>query len=47
MSDNTTINYRIFFEELVPVFRWPFMIIDTGLVIRYFNQRAQALFETD
>ena len=46
MSDNTTINYRIFFEQLVPVFRWPFIVIDTGLVIHYFNARAQVLFET-
>lgn len=47
MRDKTTINYHIFFEQLVPVFRWPFMLIDAGLVIRYFNTRAQALFETD
>ena len=46
MSDHTPINYQIFFEQLVPVFRWPFMIIDSELVISYFNARAQALFET-
>ncbi len=46
MSNNSPINYHIFFKQLVPVFRWPFMIIDTDLVIRHFNARAQALFET-
>ena len=46
MNDNITINYHIFFEQLLGVFRWPFMIIDTDLVIRYFNTRAQTLFET-
>jgi two-component system phosphate regulon sensor histidine kinase PhoR len=46
VSNNSPINYRILFEQLLPVFRWPFMIIDTDLVIRYFNDRAQALFET-
>ncbi len=46
MNDKTTIDYQIFFEQLLEVFRWPFMIIDTGLVIRFFNTRTQTLFET-
>ena len=46
MRDKITIDYKLFFEQLVTVFRWPFMIIDAGLRIRYFNARAQALFQT-
>lgn len=46
MNDKNSIDYQVFFEQLVPVFRWPFMVIDAGLVIHYFNSRAQALFET-
>lgn len=46
MNEKIPINYRIFFEQMVPVFRWPFVIIDTDLVIRYFNEWAQVLFET-
>jgi two-component system phosphate regulon sensor histidine kinase PhoR len=46
VSNNSPINYHIFFEQLVSVLRWPFMIIDTDLVIRYFNVQAQTLFET-
>jgi two-component system phosphate regulon sensor histidine kinase PhoR len=46
VNDKITINYHIFFEQLLEVFRWPFMIIDADLVIRYFNTRAQTLFET-
>ena len=46
MDDKITINYRIFFQELLGVFRWPLVIVDNDLVIRYFNVRAQSLFET-
>ncbi len=46
MDDKITINYRIFFQELLGVFRWPLVIVDSDLAIRYFNARAQSLFET-
>ncbi|HEU0001361.1 MAG TPA: ATP-binding protein [Ktedonobacteraceae bacterium] len=47
MDDNITIDYRIFFQKLLGVVRWPLVIVDTNLVIRYFNARAQVLFETN
>ena len=47
MDDKISIDYRIFFQQLLKVFRWPVVIVDTGLVMRYFNARAQVLFETD
>lgn len=47
MDDKISIDYRIFFQQLLKVFRWPVVIVDTSLVIRYFNARAQVLFETD
>jgi two-component system, OmpR family, phosphate regulon sensor histidine kinase PhoR len=43
----TTIDYHIFFQKLLEVVPWPLMVIDTDLVIRYSNARAQTLFETD
>jgi two-component system, OmpR family, phosphate regulon sensor histidine kinase PhoR len=46
VNDKITINYHIFFEQLLGVVPRPLMIIDTDLVIRYFNARAQTLFET-
>lgn len=47
MEDMTTIDYHIFFEELLEVVPWPLMIVDTSLVICFSNARAQALFETN
>ena len=46
MNDKSAIDYYIFFEQLLDVVPRPLMIIDTGLLIRYFNTRAQTLFET-
>ena len=46
MGDNSIIDYHIFFQGLLRVVRWPLVIVDSGLVIRYFNRRAQNLFET-
>ncbi len=46
-SDMTTIDYRIFFQQLLEVAPWPLLIVDSKLAIRFYNLHALALFETN
>ncbi|HLX58521.1 MAG TPA: ATP-binding protein [Ktedonobacteraceae bacterium] len=46
MDDHTAIDYHIFFQKLLEVAPWPLIIVDSSLVIRFYNERALILFET-
>ncbi len=46
LTDDTNINYRHFFQQLLEAAPWPEFIIDRSLAIRYYNSLAARLFET-
>lgn len=45
LTDNTTINYRRFFHELLEATPWPVLIVDRALFVSYYNQHAASLLE--
>ena len=45
LADNTPINYRHFFQELLEAALWPMIIVDRALSICYYNQYATRLLE--
>ncbi|MFL5660982.1 MAG: ATP-binding protein [Ktedonobacteraceae bacterium] len=48
MADRTpdTINYQHFFHQLLEASPWPVIIIDRGLVVRFYNQLAVQLLQS-
>ncbi len=46
MTDDITINYRHFFQNLLEAAPWPVLIIDRTLTIRFYSQLACQLFGT-
>ena len=45
MTDNITIDYQHFFQQLLEATPWPLVIVDRTLAIRYYNSQAMQLFE--
>ena len=45
MSDETTISYKLFFQELIEALPWPLLMIDADLRIQHANRQAATLLD--